>query len=223
MSDIDRNYLVSNAASDKLPLFATDREITIAVVGKQHASHWKRFVLPILQARYGFPDTTNFTRADQCRWWSGAPMVWRERAKAPQRGRSFVPRNQKSASKFPTSQGGFSCMPRYFFDVEDNGELTVDEIGVELSNEKAVRDEAIRALPAIAREELPNGPQHTFWVKVRDDTGDYIFSASLELKSGWLKSHDTDASEPSQPEEKGRRKTTWRRAIINLTRRSGAA
>ncbi len=55
MSDIDRNYLVSNAALDKLPLFATDLEIAIAVVGKQHASHWKRFVLPILEARHGFP------------------------------------------------------------------------------------------------------------------------------------------------------------------------
>lgn len=51
----DRNYLVSNAALDKLPLFATDLEIAIAVVGKQYASDWKRHVLPILEAKDGFP------------------------------------------------------------------------------------------------------------------------------------------------------------------------
>lgn len=45
-------------------------------------------------------------------------------------------------------------MPRYFFDIEDNGKLTVDEVGLELLTEQAVRDEAIRALPSIAQEEL---------------------------------------------------------------------
>jgi hypothetical protein len=86
-------------------------------------------------------------------------------------------------------------MPRYFFDIEDNGKSTVDEVGLELLTEKAVRDEAIRALPSIAQEELPDGPQHVFRVKVRDDTGSYIFQASLELKSGWLKGRpSTDIS-----------------------------
>jgi hypothetical protein len=83
-------------------------------------------------------------------------------------------------------------MPRYFFDIEDNGELTVDDEGLELSSEKAVRDEAIRALPELAKDELPDGAQHSFWVKVRDESGAYIFQASLELKSGWLKANDTD-------------------------------
>jgi hypothetical protein len=50
----DRNYLVSNAALDRLPLFATDLEIAVAIVGKQHASHWKRHILPELE-REGFP------------------------------------------------------------------------------------------------------------------------------------------------------------------------
>ncbi|WP_181172099.1 hypothetical protein [Mesorhizobium sp. B2-4-8] len=45
---------VTSAALDKLPLFATDLQIAIAVVGKQNASRWKREVLPVLEPR-GFP------------------------------------------------------------------------------------------------------------------------------------------------------------------------
>lgn len=45
---------VTNTALDKLPLFATDLEIAIAVVGKQNASRWKRDVIPVLEQK-GFP------------------------------------------------------------------------------------------------------------------------------------------------------------------------
>ncbi|MBZ9808099.1 hypothetical protein [Mesorhizobium sp. ESP-6-2] len=45
---------VTNAALDKLPLFATDLEIAVAVVGKRNASRWKRDVIPMLE-RQGFP------------------------------------------------------------------------------------------------------------------------------------------------------------------------
>lgn len=45
---------VTNAALDKLPLFATDLEIAVAIVGKQKASRWKREVIPTLE-RSGFP------------------------------------------------------------------------------------------------------------------------------------------------------------------------
>jgi hypothetical protein len=53
--DDDPNYHVSNSALDKLSLFASDLEIAIAIVGKQNASHWKRNVLPTLEAKNGFP------------------------------------------------------------------------------------------------------------------------------------------------------------------------
>jgi hypothetical protein len=43
-----------NDALSKLPLFATDLEIAIAIVGKARASEWKRNVLPVIEAR-GFP------------------------------------------------------------------------------------------------------------------------------------------------------------------------
>ena len=75
-------------------------------------------------------------------------------------------------------------MPRYFFDIHDGEDLTVDQIGLQCASEKDVRNEAIKALPDIAKDELPDGPERCFWVKVRDETGNYIFTASLELKSG---------------------------------------
>lgn len=39
---------------DALPLFATDKEIAIAVAGRQQASYWLSAVLPTLERR-GFP------------------------------------------------------------------------------------------------------------------------------------------------------------------------
>jgi hypothetical protein len=38
----------------RLPLFATDKEIAVAVVGKERASYWIKAVLPVLERR-GFP------------------------------------------------------------------------------------------------------------------------------------------------------------------------
>ena len=80
-------------------------------------------------------------------------------------------------------------MPRYFFDTSENANETMDNEGTLLPDLKAVRDEAIRSLPEIAAEELPDGPEHSFWVRVRDESGAYVFQASLELKSQWLRGH----------------------------------
>ncbi|MGO4637244.1 hypothetical protein AB4Z43_02270 [Mesorhizobium sp. 2RAF45] len=45
---------VTNAALDRLPLFATDLEIGAAIVGRARADYWRRAVLPALEHR-GFP------------------------------------------------------------------------------------------------------------------------------------------------------------------------
>ncbi|MBX5279156.1 hypothetical protein HJB90_30005 [Rhizobium sp. NLR10a] len=39
---------------DRLPLFATDRELAVAIVGKERAAMWIRAVIPQLE-RKGFP------------------------------------------------------------------------------------------------------------------------------------------------------------------------
>jgi hypothetical protein len=72
-------------------------------------------------------------------------------------------------------------MPRYFFDFKDGETDAVDEIGLVFDSQKAARTAAIKLLPDVAQEELPDGDQHVFSVRVRDETGRYIFFATLSL------------------------------------------
>ncbi|MER9900095.1 hypothetical protein [Mesorhizobium sp. M0130] len=46
--------IVTNAALDRLPLFATDLEIATAIVGRARADYWLKAILPALEQR-GFP------------------------------------------------------------------------------------------------------------------------------------------------------------------------
>jgi hypothetical protein len=55
-----------------------------------------------------------------------------------------------------------------------------------MADDQSMRDEAIKMLPAMAKEELPDGPEHLFEIKVRDDEGEYRFQATLRLHSHWL-------------------------------------
>ena len=75
---------------------------------------------------------------------------------------------------------------RYFFDVDDGSGLVKDQIGLELNTLNDVRTEAIKALPAIAREVMPNGDHRTLRTIVRDQNGRQIFQASLALEARWL-------------------------------------
>lgn len=50
----DHRTTITNSALDKLPLFASDLELAVAIVGKQNASRWKREILPALEHK-GFP------------------------------------------------------------------------------------------------------------------------------------------------------------------------
>lgn len=51
----DRALYMTNIALDKLPMFASDLDLGVAIAGKAGAVHWKRHVLPILEAKQGFP------------------------------------------------------------------------------------------------------------------------------------------------------------------------
>ena len=77
-------------------------------------------------------------------------------------------------------------MPRYYFDIHDGERLTRDEEGIEYEARKAVRDAAIGVLPAIVQDELPDGGECGLTVKVRDETGRYIFQATLSIKAEWF-------------------------------------
>lgn len=42
-------------AFSKLPLFATDQQLAVAIVGKERAQYWLKAVLPTLEQKQGFP------------------------------------------------------------------------------------------------------------------------------------------------------------------------
>jgi hypothetical protein len=50
-------------------------------------------------------------------------------------------------------------MPRYFFDVFDGEDISRDEVGIVFDHEDMAADQAVAALPDIAREEISNGQQ----------------------------------------------------------------
>ncbi|MFI0844450.1 DUF6894 family protein [Mesorhizobium sp. IMUNJ 23232] len=78
-------------------------------------------------------------------------------------------------------------MPRYFFDVFDGEDISRDAVGIDLDHEDMAAEHAAAALPDVAHDELPDGMQRDFWVKVRPESGDYIFTADLKFKADWLK------------------------------------
>ena len=76
-------------------------------------------------------------------------------------------------------------MPRFFFDISD-GQLIVDNDGTEFPNAHAARDEAIRSLPDIARQEIGVRGAREVVVLMRDEAGRALFTAALTLTAKWL-------------------------------------
>ncbi|MGN6470484.1 MAG: DUF6894 family protein [Rhizobiaceae bacterium] len=77
-------------------------------------------------------------------------------------------------------------MSRFFFDIDDGDRFVRDEIGHVFEDREAMRLEAIKALPEIARDELPDGNRRRFSVRVRDMEGRYLFQATLTMAAEWL-------------------------------------
>lgn len=72
-------------------------------------------------------------------------------------------------------------MPRYYFDVHDGEKGTRDEDGLDLDGDDRALKEAVKALPEIARDVLPDGTQRDFVVEVRDAARGLILRAKLSL------------------------------------------
>ncbi|HEY6631919.1 MAG TPA: hypothetical protein VIZ90_10735 [Rhizobiaceae bacterium] len=81
-------------------------------------------------------------------------------------------------------------MPKFYFDTFDGDTTGIDVDGIECASRQVVQDRAVDALPDMARELLPDGPNRTFRVEVRDDCGSVVFRATLELNSAWLDGED---------------------------------
>lgn len=76
-------------------------------------------------------------------------------------------------------------MPRYFFDTNDGDMLDEDDVGLEFADPEAARRGAIAALPDMARDRLPDGDRRDYSVRVRDEAGTVLYSASLALTGEW--------------------------------------
>ena len=72
-------------------------------------------------------------------------------------------------------------MPRYFIDSDDGEIQGRDEEGSDLPDLLAARNEAVIALPEIAKGKLLNCDSRTFSTSVRDETGKVLFKAKLAL------------------------------------------
>jgi hypothetical protein len=72
-------------------------------------------------------------------------------------------------------------MPRYFFDLYDDGHFTPDYTGIELESVEAAKEEAKRTLPDIAKGELPNGDRRDFVIVVKDEVGRELLRVTLSL------------------------------------------
>jgi hypothetical protein len=66
-------------------------------------------------------------------------------------------------------------MPRYYFDLWEDGDVAVDDEGMELRDIKAAREEAARSLGDMARDAFSRSSRNTFThdmaIEVRDAAG----------------------------------------------------
>jgi hypothetical protein len=72
-------------------------------------------------------------------------------------------------------------MPRYFFDVYDGEKCTPDHVGLEMEDSHAAQQAAVKALPDVARDVLPDGTRREFVIEVKDEARRPILRARLSL------------------------------------------
>ena len=74
-------------------------------------------------------------------------------------------------------------MPRYFCDLESNGQVISDDEGVDLEGHDAARDEAIRTLTSITSIILAReADRQALSAVVRDESGSLVFRVLLTLE-----------------------------------------
>jgi hypothetical protein len=112
-------------------------------------------------------------------------------------GRDIVPSEQCLGYRIGFSGSREQCvspcrlealLPRYFFDLHDNGEVHKDDTGSEFANLDDVRAAAMLLLPDIAREGVPrDGDYRSLVVFVTDENERPIYSATLSCAGLWLR------------------------------------
>ena len=77
-------------------------------------------------------------------------------------------------------------MPRYYFDTRDNESFIADEVGLDLQNVEAARDEAVRGLADLARDVLPEGIRRTLAIEVKDAFNRPLLRTALVFEVKYL-------------------------------------
>jgi hypothetical protein len=73
-------------------------------------------------------------------------------------------------------------LPLYYFDTDEGETLFRDEVGLDLPDDQAARDQGSTAMGEIAKEYLPGGPPQkniTMWI--RNEQGDAVMQMSFSF------------------------------------------
>ncbi|EHK53415.1 DUF6894 family protein [Allomesorhizobium alhagi] len=73
-------------------------------------------------------------------------------------------------------------MPRYFYDLESNGQIVLDKEGLDLAGIDAARDEAIDALTTMFPELVADTDRRALAANVRGETGSLLFKVFLTIE-----------------------------------------
>ena len=76
-------------------------------------------------------------------------------------------------------------MPRFYFDTHDGYTTQKDVYGIDLVDESAARDIAVKTLPDMAKESNLEDDQQTLAVHVRSQDNEVILDAKLVLEVEW--------------------------------------
>ena len=89
---------------------------------------------------------------------------------------------------------GDGDLPTYYFETVDAADVVSDVTGQELADDDAARRAAIRVLPEMALDALPDGNLHEFKVIARDPSGRIVYQATLTFHGQWGEPASADAS-----------------------------
>ena len=69
-------------------------------------------------------------------------------------------------------------MPLYYFDIHENDEIVVDELGMDLPDLRAAAIEAAQSLSDMAKDLLPDDARYSLAIEVRSNSTP-LFKAAL--------------------------------------------
>lgn len=96
-------------------------------------------------------------------------------------------------------------MPRFYFDIREDGSFIEDEEGHDLPDVKAAELEAVGAAAEIVRDRFREGSLRSLTIDVRDRNSDQVLSAtiSLDVTHGVAHAHASGDRDKSRDEGQG--------------------